>query len=373
MRAAVATRCWAASDRACCSLAGLGSRRRRSPGASSGGWIPTPRRPSASPARKRGSSRRASNLGDARGPRQRRRTRSRSPTSCPRMLRVPATVASAGMIEAQARSPRTHRSSELCCDCTIEEPAAKQITCRTTSTTQPLAPYTELKIVDPRRTANRAPPAGTEHRQPQRRRTRRWRGRTARPASRSAGRSPSADEPTPFGVERYELTPEEEDGATDTLAGSHPFQLTTTLDLNETLAPRGEGQAQAQPGRARARAEPQLRTAAGPARGPAGGPAVLGRGLLEHRSKQRQRLSRGHRDRGRADHAHLPSPPLPELTEAVPVFNLVPAPGEPARFGLEDTKVPIILDTCVRTGGDYGVNVSDPATPPRPRSCCPVA
>ena len=54
----------------------------------------------------------------------------------------------------------------------------------------------------------------------------------------------------------------------------------------------------------------------------------------------------------------LPNPPLPELTEAVPVFNLVPAPGEPARFGLEDTQVPIILDTSVRTDGDYGVNVS---------------
>ena len=44
-------------------------------------------------------------------------------------------------------------------------------------------------------------------------------------------------------------------------------------------------------------------------------------------------------------------------TRRVPVFNMVPAPGEPAQFGFEVEKVQVILKTEVLTGEDYAIAV----------------
>ncbi len=43
-----------------------------------------------------------------------------------------------------------------------------------------------------------------------------------------------------------------------------------------------------------------------------------------------------------------------------PLYSLEPAVGEPARFGFQTPVGPVILDTSVRTGGDYGVVITVP-------------
>ncbi len=50
---------------------------------------------------------------------------------------------------------------------------------------------------------------------------------------------------------------------------------------------------------------------------------------------------------------------LPFDTIATPIFNMVPRPGEPVRFGFKAAGiVAAFLDTSVRSGSDYGVTVS---------------
>ena len=169
------------------------------------------------------------------------------------------------------------------------------------------------------------------------------------------------NEATPFGIEAggYALTPEEEGGAADTQAGSHPFQLTTTLNFNETLDAytRAGGITTHEPS---APGLPQDLSFALP-------PGLVGNpnAVAQCSDVDFSTLLVGDTNLCPSDTAlgvavvtlNVPVP-LSFSTEAVPVFNLVPAPGEPARFGFEVDNVPVVLDTAVLTGGDYGVVVS---------------
>jgi hypothetical protein len=175
------------------------------------------------------------------------------------------------------------------------------------------------------------------------------------PAPLSAPVRISSEAPS-YGVESYKLTPEAEGGSNETQAGSHPFQLTATFDVNQTLEQRSSGQLfPSAPALVK-----DLRFHLPP--GLLGNPTAVPRCSDVEFST----LNPG-------DFTNLCPPDtavgvavvtihepvfFPLATVAVPLFNLTPAPGEPARFGFEALKVPVVLDTAVKSGEGYAVIVS---------------
>jgi hypothetical protein len=162
--------------------------------------------------------------------------------------------------------------------------------------------------------------------------------------------------PVPFGVEQYELLPENADGSPDTQAGSHPFQLTTDIALNQTaklLKPPA--------------AVKDLRFNLPP--------GLIGNPTPFPQCPLKEFLSKGPNGRdfcpddtvvGMASVTISIGEPLSRgggevATQQVPLFALEPSVGEPARFGFfVPPGNPVYLDTSVRTGGDYGVTVTVP-------------
>ena len=154
--------------------------------------------------------------------------------------------------------------------------------------------------------------------------------------------------PVGFGVEDYEMTPENEGGAPDTQAGSHPYQLTTTLSLNES-------QDETVPAMAK-----DLNFNLPP--GLLGNPTVIPQCTDPQFFTLIARIGdycpASTQVGVAAVSVFLPPFIEPKTTFFVPLYNLKPNVGEPARFGFEVYGVPVILDTSIRTGKDYGVTVS---------------
>lgn len=156
-----------------------------------------------------------------------------------------------------------------------------------------------------------------------------------------------SEAPTPFGVDSYELGLEEEGGSEDTQAGSHPFQFTTSIMLNQV-------------------------TGAMPAALPKDLSFNLPPGLIGNPTPFPQCSLARFVARVEGKDNECPQdtvvgvaritvnePTQTHLTTfTVPVFNLEPAVGEPARFGILLLFTPVIIDTSLRTGSDYGVTAS---------------
>jgi hypothetical protein len=171
-----------------------------------------------------------------------------------------------------------------------------------------------------------------------------------------------SNEPTPFGVDRYELAPEGETGAPDTQAGSHPFQFTTTFALNDEyhVFPQGI----------------RLPNAPAPLRnlrvdlppgfvGNANKNVISQCGELQFTTLLPNSVANLCPPETAVGVAlvRVTEPNLAiTLTVPEPVYNLVPAKGEPARFGFLALGVPVTLDTVV-TEGDYHIVVNAANSP----------
>jgi hypothetical protein len=165
-------------------------------------------------------------------------------------------------------------------------------------------------------------------------------------------------EPTAFGVERDALAPENADGTPDTQAGSHPFQLTSTFDLNRTL--KAGTEEPTEPSAPALAKELRFKLPPGLIGNPTVIPQCSGEDFAASEVDDEFTLDFCPNDTavGVATVAFTEPINLGYRTETVPLFNLVPSPGEPAAFGFDVHNVPVILGTSVRAGEDYGVTVS---------------
>jgi hypothetical protein len=154
--------------------------------------------------------------------------------------------------------------------------------------------------------------------------------------------------PTQFGPGNYEQVAYNEDGSVDTQAGSHPYGLTTTLDLNRTAEAPYQP---ALPKDLRFNLPPGL--IGNPQPFPQCSDAAFNKSIVLFVNECPPNTALG------VASITIYEPILGgQFTIASPVFNLKPSVGEPARFGFRAGFAGVILDTSVRTGGDYGVTVS---------------
>jgi hypothetical protein len=158
--------------------------------------------------------------------------------------------------------------------------------------------------------------------------------------------------PASFGISGYELAPLNEDGTPATQAGVHPFQLTTTLVLNETAAN--------DPVKPRYPVDLPKDLSFGLPPGLVGNPNAAAQCTMANFFALvfETNLCPPSSVVGVAT-VTTHEPKFGIITKTVPVFNLVPSRGEPAKFGFDVIgKVPIVIDTSVRSGHDYGVVAS---------------
>ncbi len=146
-----------------------------------------------------------------------------------------------------------------------------------------------------------------------------------------------------FGVERYGIGAQNQDGTPDVQAGSHPYSFTNTF-----LLTRGQGDLK----------DTQVELPAGFVGDPDATPKCTYQDFVK---QEKREASCSNSTAVGVATLYLYNAVEPEQASptTVAVYNLVPPTGVAAEFGfLAENKVPVLLQVSVRTGGDYGLTVT---------------
>jgi hypothetical protein len=218
-------------------------------------------------------------------------------------------------------------------DCTVESPSL--VSCSFEGT---LPSYEALEVEIPVSLTGEPPVAGTPG-----------------TVTVSGGNAPSVTTsqeikvdpaPTPFGYEFFESRTEEEGGARAERAGTHPFQFTNTIQLNSgPLLNRQDGTEQP--------AQPRNVRFIMPA-GLVGNLTALQQcSMADFYAIQTTFVNLCSDESAIGVSSVTVAGLLGLFRLAVPLFNLPPAPGEPARFGFTVAGAPIVIDTAVDPDDEY--------------------
>ncbi len=178
------------------------------------------------------------------------------------------------------------------------------------------------------------------------------------PTAAASRRIRVGEEPGGLGIEDYELTVEGEGGGTVSQAGSHPYQVTGTIALDQG------------PDSGPLTGAPQV----APAAAAKSLTAELPAGLIANPGAAQRCLPWQFTDNSNGELDECPyqsavgvasvtfdRPGVGTMTLPAPIFNVEPEAGEPARFGfyVPIAGVPVMLDTAVRSGPgeDWGVDL----------------
>jgi hypothetical protein len=161
-------------------------------------------------------------------------------------------------------------------------------------------------------------------------------------ASTTAPITVSSTPSSTFGFQQFETWFGSSEGTVDTQAGSHPYDVTVSFNLNTNF--------QAKYGLGPAGGEPQNIEVNLP-------PGVVGNPTAVPECTQTQFSNEQCPPATQIGWDTTPllyGEPFPARTSQ-PVYNLVPPPGIPAQFAFEIIGEQTLLDASVRSGGDYGI------------------